>query len=140
MEKFETGQLIWVKDHNHKGYTPGIVHSVANEPHSYWININGSVVRRTSLHLKPRLEQTKLELLQSKQESFGNFQTVPHAVNFDKINTQSGAPLATPQKLSVSPAAPNSPKVSVPPTTMPTPVRCSNCSNKGVPPIRFTPK
>ena len=138
VEKLETGQLVWVKDHNHKGYSPGIVHSKADEPHSYWINIQGSVVRRTSSHLKPRLEQTKLELLQSQQEMFGNFQSVPQPANFDRINTKSGAmPPATPQKLTVSPAAPN---VSVPPTTMPTPVRRSSHSNKGVPPIRFTPK
>ena len=145
VERFEIGNLVWVQDlDGSKGYSPGVIQRLADEPHSYWVNVNGSVLRRTSKHLKPRLEQTNLEVLQSEQEMYGKFHAEQDPATFDKINKQNGAIVpATPQKPKIASTSTPAPLVATPQrlvsTATTTPKRVSQRVNKGVPPIRYTP-
>ena len=136
--KYEIGQLVWVQDPAGKGYTPGVIVKLADEPLSYIVDSNGSSLRRTEKHLKPRLEQTNLELLQMQQEMHGNFHSVPDpATAFNTDTISKGVTPPTPQKPQINIKAKAATPTATTATT--TPIRRSSRATKGIPPVRFNP-
>ena len=50
LPELQPGQLVWVKAPTDKGQN-GIIHSKDKHPHSYWVLVGDSLVRRTRTHL-----------------------------------------------------------------------------------------
>lgn len=61
MLELEEGALVWVKiDHKDKG-KPGTVRFKAEEPASYWVEVEGRLLRRSRVHLRVREDKGSTE-------------------------------------------------------------------------------
>lgn len=64
------GTLVWIKTDSKEQSKPGIVRYEAEEPDSYWVEINGRLLRRSRAHLRQRVE-TSIEGEPSEAVSVG---------------------------------------------------------------------
>ena len=154
----EPGQPVFVKEVHGNVLKTGTIAQPASEPDLYWIRFpDNSILRRTRSMIKPRhlTSHFKLQAEAQPQNSKGKF-SAHSSDSFNPMNVESVLPVmpmggvtppATKDRDSkvriptdpiISIEAPQPSESGISPIVPVTP-RCSTCSTKGVPPVRFTP-
>ena len=156
--ELDPGQPVFVKEVSGNVWKTAIVNQPAAEPDSYWVRFpDNSILRRSRSMIKPRSQPSHLELQAEAQpwDSEGKF-SKHSSDSLNPMNMESMLPV-TPMGSVTPPAVDDrASKVGIPSNpissteapqpaesgislSVPVTPRCSTCSTKGVPPVRFTP-
>ena len=157
--ELKPGQPVFVKEATGNVWKTGVIDQPAKEPESYWIKCpDNSILRRTRPMIKPRSQPSyfKLEAEGKKWNSIGISPPHSHqpfnsmlpapelpALPMDNLVPQpltSKATSSVQVNIPVSSTGPIQPSISSgPAVTIPSTLRRSTHSKKGIPPMRFTP-
>ena len=158
--ELKPGQPVFMKEVHGNVWKTGVINQPAKEHESYWIKfLDNSILRRTRSMIKPRSQPSYFELEAEGKEwnSAENFSPHSHQPFNSKpttlelpalpVNSPVPPPLTSRVALSVQVNIPVSSTGEVQPSiTSSGPVvitpftpRRSTHSNKGIPPVRFTP-
>ena len=136
-----------------------VINQPAKEPESYWIKFpDNSILRRTRSMIKPRSQPSYFELEVEGKEWNSTGIIPPHS--HQPFNSMlpapelSALPMDNPVPQPLTSKSTSSVQVNIPVSstgaiqtsissgpavTIPSTPRRSTCSNKGIPPVRFTP-
>ena len=155
----EPGQPVFVKEVNGNIWRTATVDQPAAKPHSYWVRFpDNSILRRTRSMIKPRSSPSDFELQAEAQHR--NFEGQTNSCSFDSFNQLNGQSMlpVTPMVSVTTPAtidrgskvseitdpisSTETPQPAVRESissSLPSTLRCSTRSTKGVPPVHYTP-
>ena len=157
--ELKPGQPVFMKEATGNVWKTGVIVQSAKEPESYWIKFpDNSILRRTRSMIKPRSQPSYFELEAEGKEwnstgiipphSHQPFNSMLPAPEIPALPMENPVPQpltskATPSvqvNIPVSSISAIQPSISSgPAVTIPSTPRRSTCSNKRIPPMRFTP-
>ena len=59
MDDLADGDIVWVKVGHKDTSRPGVVRYKAEEPDSYWVEVQGRLLRRSRAHIRRRTRETE---------------------------------------------------------------------------------
>ena len=155
----DSGQPVFVKEVNENVWRTATVDQPAAKSDSYWVRFpDNSILRRTRSMFKPRSQPSHFKLQAEAQP--GNFEGKTNSHSFDSFNQLNGNSKlpVTPMMSVTTPAttdrgskvseitdpissteAPQPTERGATSSSVPSTLRCSTRSTKGVPPDRYTP-
>jgi hypothetical protein len=68
MEDLADGDRVWVKRDNKDTSKPGTIRYRAEEPDSYWVEVQGKLLRRSRAYLRKRTREAELQVSKTRTE------------------------------------------------------------------------
>ena len=68
MEDLVDGDRVWVKRDHKDASRPGTIRYRAEEPDSYWVEVQGRLLRRSRAHLRKRTGEAELQSSEMRTE------------------------------------------------------------------------